>query len=292
MMIKRISLLLVLMLMVACGSNKRTASSSKSKYKKPHTTVVRNVKKPASKRTTHTTKSAGSTTNANGSRTEVLQAVTKVQVTTDLVWAYIDQYKEIAKDNMRKYGVPSSITMAQAILESGAGTGPLSVNANNHFGIKCHKGWTGPSVSHDDDSAGECFRKYDQPGESFQDHSMFLTTRSRYAALFTLDKDDYKGWAKGLRSAGYATDSRYPEKLISLIDRYQLTQFDAEVLGKNYVAVNTKEAISPLSDMYQVSPGDTLYSISKKFNLTVDELRRKNNISENAISIGQNLKIK
>ena len=292
MMIKRISLLLVLMLMVACGSNKRTASSSKSKYKKPHTTVVRNVKKPASKRTTHTTKSAGSTTNADGSRTEVLQAVTKVQVTTDLVWAYIDQYKEIAKDNMRKYGVPSSITMAQAILESGAGTGPLSVNANNHFGIKCHKGWTGPSVSHDDDSAGECFRKYDQPGESFQDHSMFLTTRSRYAALFTLDKDDYKGWAKGLRSAGYATDSKYPEKLISLIDRYQLTQFDAEVLGKNYVAVNTKEAISPLSDMYQVSPGDTLYSISKKFNLTVDELRRKNNISENAISIGQNLKIK
>ena len=292
MMIKRISLLLVLMLMVACGSNKRTASSSKSKYKKPHTTVVRNVKKPASKRTTNATKSGGRNTNSDGSRTEVLQAVTKVQVTTDLVWAYIDQYKEIAKDNMRKYGVPSSITMAQAILESGAGTGPLSVNANNHFGIKCHKGWTGPSVSHDDDSAGECFRKYDQPGESFQDHSMFLTTRSRYAALFTLDKDDYKGWAKGLRSAGYATDSRYPEKLISLIDRYQLTQFDAEVLGKNYVAVNTKEAASPLSDMYQVSPGDTLYSISKKFNLTVEELRRKNNISENAISIGQNLKIK
>jgi len=277
---------------VACGSNKQTASSSKSKYKKPHTTVVRNVKKPTPKRTTHTSKSGGNHNNSDGSKTEVLQAVTKVQVTTDLVWAYIDQYKEIAKDNMRKYGVPSSITMAQAILESGAGTGPLSVNANNHFGIKCHKGWTGPSVSHDDDSAGECFRKYDQPGESFQDHSMFLTTRSRYASLFTLDKDDYKAWAKGLRSAGYATDSRYPEKLIGLIDRYQLNKFDAEVLGTNYIAVNTKESSSPLSDVYQVSPGDTLYSISKKFNLTVDELRRKNNISENAISIGQNLKIK
>ena len=292
MMIKRISLLLVLMLMVACGSNKRTASSSKSKYKKPQTTVVRNVKKPTSKRTTHTAKSAGHSKSSNGSKTEVLQAVTKVQVTTDLVWDYINQYKEIAKDNMRKYGIPSSITMAQAILESGAGTGPLSVNANNHFGIKCHKGWTGPSVSHDDDSAGECFRKYDQPGESFQDHSMFLTTRSRYASLFTLDKDDYKSWAKGLRTAGYATDSKYPEKLISLIDRYQLNKFDAEVLGTTYIASNTKDSSSPLSDMYQVSQGDTLYSISKKFNLTVDELRRKNNISENAISIGQNLKIK
>ena len=292
-MIKKIVLFVFIMLVVACGSSKRTAKSSKSHSKKPNTTVVRNVKKPISRKPSATrTVTQPSKSGGKSSETEILQATTSVRVTNDIVWEYINQYKDIAKDNMRKYGIPSSIIMAQAILESGAGTGPLSRSANNHFGIKCHKEWTGPSVSHDDDSAGECFRKYDQPGESFQDHSTFLTTRSRYASLFTLDKDDYKAWAKGLRNAGYATDSKYPEKLIGLIDRYQLNKFDAEVLGTKFVAVNTKESASPESDTYQVSQGDTLYSISKKFNLTVDELRRKNNLSENAISIGQNLKIK
>ncbi len=294
-MVKKTFLLLIAMLMIACGGSKSKVATSKKYSKKPNTTASRNVRKPVTRKPTPSksnTQVVKVTERSGNSTTEVLQAVTSVKVTTDVVLEYIDTYKETAKENMRKYGIPSSIIMAQAILESGAGTGPLSVAANNHFGIKCHKEWTGPSVSHDDDSAGECFRKYEQPGESFQDHSTFLTTRSRYASLFTLDKDDYKAWAKGLRAAGYATDSKYPEKLIGLIERYQLNKFDAEVLGRNYVPINTKENIATGSDIYQVTQGDTLYSISKKFNLTVEELRRKNNISENAISIGQNLKIK
>lgn len=212
-----------------------------------------------------------------------------------MVLAYIDQYKGIAQNNMAQYGIPASIILAQGILESGAGTGPLSSSANNHFGIKCHKDWTGESVRHDDDSEQECFRKYSDPSESYRDHAIFLTGRSRYAALFELDKDDYKAWAKGLKAAGYATDPKYPDKLIGLIERYQLDRVDALVLGKDYVPVVSTPIVAAMadsSDYYQVSAGDTLYSISKKFNLTVDELKRLNSLQDNALSIGQNLKIK
>ena len=226
------------------------------------------------------------------SKSEILEATTRVKVTTEMVHQYIDQYKEIAKSNMRQYGIPASIIIGQGILESGAGTGPLSTLANNHFGIKCHKEWTGPSVAYDDDAAQECFRQYDHPSESYKDHSLFLTSRSRYEALFELDKDDYKEWARGLRAAGYATDRKYPEKLIGIIERYQLNKYDSEVLGTPFTPANTKDIASADSNMYQVSKGDTLYSISKKFNLTVEELRRKNNITENAISIGQHLRIR
>jgi flagellum-specific peptidoglycan hydrolase FlgJ len=182
--------------------------------------------------------------------------------------------------------------LGQGILESGAGTGPLSVLANNHFGIKCHKDWNGPSVKYDDDEEQECFRKYEQPSESYQDHALFLTNRTWYAPLFQLEKDDYKQWARGLKNAGYATDPKYPDKLIAIIERYQLSRFDSEVLGKEYVSLNTTNQVSVNSDLYQVSQGDTLYSISKKFNITVDDLKRKNDIQDNGISIGQNLKIK
>lgn len=222
---------------------------------------------------------------------EVLEATTKVKVTKEIVLAYINKFKEVAKSNMTQYGIPSSIILAQGILESGAGTGPLSIEGNNHFGIKCHKEWNGKTIKHDDDSAQECFRKYDQPMESYKDHSLFLTSRPWYAGLFKLGKDDYKAWAKGLRSAGYATDPKYPEKLIGIIERYQLGQYDAEVLGHNYTSMASINLVASNPGEYQVAQGDTLYSISKKFNLTVEELKRKNNMSDNAISIGQNLRV-
>lgn len=115
-------------------------------------------------------------------------------------------------EEMRKYKIPASITLAQGILESGSGKGRLAVEANNHFGIKCH-GWTGKKIYHDDDASQECFRKYDYAKSSFEDHSTFLTTRGRYSKLFDYKVDDYKSWAKGLRAAGYATDRKYPQKI-------------------------------------------------------------------------------
>jgi flagellum-specific peptidoglycan hydrolase FlgJ len=210
-----------------------------------------------------------------------------------MVLDYISTYKEIAKNNMRQYGIPSSIILGQGILESGAGTGPLSVLANNHFGIKCHKDWTGPSVNYDDDEEQECFRKYDKSVESYQDHAIFLKNRPWYRPLFDLEKDDYKLWARGLKNAGYATDPKYPDKLIAIIERYQLNQYDAEVLGKDFdVKVSNEKPVSLNSELYQVAPGDTLYSISKKFNISIEDLKRYNDIRDNALSIGQNLKVK
>jgi flagellum-specific peptidoglycan hydrolase FlgJ len=311
-MLRKISLLIIAILLIGCGGNKPIARNST--YKKPNTSVA--TRKPTPKKQVVTKKhvaskpmartasqgakdNSKSTPNATTySKPEILEATTRVKVTTAMVIEYINQYKDIAKNNMSQYGIPASIILGQGILESGAGTGPLSALANNHFGIKCHKEWTGPSVSYDDDEAQECFRKYEQPSQSYQDHSLFLTSRDRYAFLFELDKHDYAGWARGLKAAGYATDPKYPEKLIGIIDRYQLSKYDAEVLGKEWIPLNTaplaqKENIPGNSDqVYQVMQGDTLYSISKKFNLSVDELRKKNNLSENAISIGQNLKIK
>jgi hypothetical protein len=207
---------------------------------------------------------------------------------------------------MKTYGIPASIILAQGILESGAGRGDLAVEANNHFGIKCHKDWLGESVRHDDDSAQECFRKYPEAAESYRDHALFLVGKKRYEALFTFEKDDYKAWAKGLRAAGYATDPNYPDKLISYIERYNLHQYDCLVTGKNYTPINkstaapTKSPSRPVNsnsnsndpNLYEVQKGDTLYSISKKFNLLVDDLKQKNNLTDNAISIGQRLRVK
>lgn len=156
---------------------------------------------------------------------------------SELILAYIEQFKDVAKANMREFGIPCSIILAQGILESSAGTGILSRDANNHFGIKCHKEWKGPSVRHDDDSPQECFRKYQHPLESYKDHSLFLKDRSWYASLFELKKDDYKAWAKGLKAAGYATDRRYDKKLISIIERYKLDKLDAEVLENKEAAI-------------------------------------------------------
>lgn len=200
---------------------------------------------------------------------------------------YIAMYGPTARANMQQYGIPASITLAQGILESGAGRSELTRRANNHFGIKCHD-WTGERVYHDDDRRGECFRKYANPADSFRDHSLFLTQRGRYAFLFDLDKDDYRGWAKGLRQAGYATDRKYPEKLISLIERYELYRFDQEVLqGGKSVAYDNPPASRASS--YTVRKGDTLYSISRRYGLSVEQLMKYNNLKGTTISIGQTL---
>jgi flagellum-specific peptidoglycan hydrolase FlgJ len=185
---------------------------------------------------------------------------------------------------MRESKIPASITLAQGILESGSGRGRLSVEGNNHFGIKCH-GWTGKKIYHDDDASQECFRKYDHANSSFEDHSKFLTGRGRYAKLFKLRPGDYKGWAKGLRAAGYATDRKYPEKLISLIKRYNLDKYDDMVLGN-------KSVIEAIEIKHIVTKGDTLYSLSKKYHTTVEELKRLNRLDSNEISLGQLLIIK
>lgn len=156
---------------------------------------------------------------------------------------YIDKYKDIAISKMKEYNIPASITLAQGLLESGSGNSPLAKEANNHFGIKCHKEWTGMTYIMDDDELGECFRKYASAEESFNDHSLFLTSRPRYATLFTLDVKDYKGWAYGLKAAGYATNPRYAEMLIKIIEENQLFLFDSG--ADNYKLLADKNKPSP-----------------------------------------------
>lgn len=277
MMFKKVVLLFVFLILGACSSSKPTVRTSK-----PSTPIVRNVKKPISKTT--------STDNSESRpEPEVLEATSKVKVTTAMVHQYIDDFKETAKSNMKEFGVPASITLAQGILESGVGTGSLSQQANNHFGIKCHKEWNGPSVLYDDDASDECFRKYQDPSESYRDHSLFLTSRSRYDFLFDLPSGDYKAWAKGLKKAGYATDPKYPDKLISLIERYDLHQYDEEVMGSAPRERKSYSESKSNKNEYTVTKGDTLYSLSKKFEISVEELKKKNKLQSNSLSIGQKL---
>jgi hypothetical protein len=139
---------------------------------------------------------------------------------------YVDRYKNIAVQEMMIYRIPASITLAQGILESNAGKSRLATEANNHFGIKCHADWQGKTFTQDDETKNECFRKYENPFESFRDHSYFLSQRDRYKSLFNLDINDYKKWAYGLKQAGYATNPKYPEQLIRTIENYELYRFD------------------------------------------------------------------
>lgn len=143
---------------------------------------------------------------------------------------YIDQYKDIAIEQMRKHRIPASITLAQGVFESGAGRSYLARQGNNHFGIKCHD-WSGRTVYYDDDARDECFRAYRNAYESYEDHSRFLTSSPRYKRLFSLRTDDYKGWARGLKACGYATNPAYAQKLIDIIELYGLNKYDT---GKGY----------------------------------------------------------
>jgi flagellum-specific peptidoglycan hydrolase FlgJ len=204
------------------------------------------------------------------------------KLTADPNEVYISQYAEIARDEMKKFKIPASITLAQGLLESQSGQGDLAMKSNNHFGIKCKREWKGKRVYHDDDAPQECFRAYKDPKDSFRDHSLFLVNRDRYAALFKLKKDDYKGWAHGLKKAGYATDPRYANKLISLIERFSLWRYDGRKAPKPQTAD---------SNTYVVQKGDTLYGLSRKFNIPLSKLKKTNGLTSSEIQVGQRLRI-
>lgn len=221
------------------------------------------------------------------------------------VTSYIERFKKIAVKEMDQYGIPASITLAQGLFESGNGNSELAKIANNHFGIKCTSDWNGKSYYKNDDRDNDCFRVYNNPEDSYRDHSEFLK-RKRYAFLFELDKNDYKGWAYGLKQAGYATNPKYPELLISVIERYRLDQYDKpegeiqkikredRVLAEinQNIGTENKDSVinsTPSEKLHTVVAGDTLYNISKRFGLTVDELKALNNMPDNNIKLGQKL---
>ena len=268
--------------LASCGSNKKTNQNTKN------TGVVLNESKP-----------------------EKLPSVNEKELTKELVkvnpklnkqtLAYIRKYAPIAVKEMHQNKIPASITLAQGILESGRGRSELALKSNNHFGIKCHTQWKGERVYHDDDEEGECFRKYQYVETSYDDHSAFLTKRKRYAFLFNYDAKDYKKWARGLKKAGYATDKKYPNKLIGIIENYKLYEFD-NVKNKDFkvqketvkteVIKEVTEDLTPkysVGKYYEVKKGDTLYSIAKKFKTTVDVIKEINALKDNTISIGQHL---
>jgi Mannosyl-glycoprotein endo-beta-N-acetylglucosaminidase/LysM domain len=228
--------------------------------------------------------------------------------------SYIDSFKAVAIEEMNKFGIPASITLAQGILESGSGNSDLAKYANNHFGIKCTSDWKGKAYYKDDDQKDDCFRVYKDPRESYKDHSNFLK-RKRYSALFELDKNDYKNWAIGLKNAGYATNPKYPDLLINLIEKYSLYQYDQpesereKILREDrvFTEINanipkeqqkfTPVAVAPKDPptaleggkYYVVEQGDTLFKISQLYKITVDELKALNQLTDNNIKIGQKL---
>jgi len=227
--------------------------------------------------------------------------------TTYTSLTYIDRFKTIAIQEMNLYGIPASITIAQGLFESGSGNGELARVANNHFGIKCTSDWKGKGYYKDDDAHNDCFRVYDKPEDSFRDHSEFLK-RPRYAKLFQLDKNDYVGWAKGLKDAGYATNPNYPNLLINIIQKYNLTQYDSPEsepqkenrenrvltqINDNTIVAKQDSAVQTdtTNKMYTVVTGDTLYSIARRFGITVEDLKALNNLSDNNIKIGQKLTV-
>lgn len=280
-------LLLSLLIMASCTAKKsviQTTKKTATSYKPIVKSNAKNQDKPKSQPKAGVRKD-----------TLILEATSKVAVTNEIILDYISNNKGIAQSNMKNFGIPASIILGQAILESGAGTAALSVQANNHFGIKCHKDWMGETIKHNDDALAECFRKYNDASDSFKDHANLLVKGKRYASLFDLEKTDYKAWAKGLREAGYATDVNYPSKLIGIIERFELFKYDGNATENTSVStpkIETKtienKAINP--NEYLIQKGDTLYSISKKFNITVENLQKLNN-NVTILSIGQVLKV-
>lgn len=193
---------------------------------------------------------------------------------------YIKQYRDIAVQEMKRYHIPASITLAQGLLESGAGQSTLARKSNNHFGIKCGGDWTGRTVSHDDDARGECFRAYKHPKESYEDHSKFLAGRPRYAGLFKLSITDYKGWARGLKKAGYATNPRYADQLIGIIELYDLHRYDTKD-GLKWMKQNPNPHQPYVANglLYiVVRAGDSWKSISKEFDISQSKLRKYNDL--------------
>ncbi len=201
---------------------------------------------------------------------------------------YINQYKDLAIREMLQYRIPASITLAQAVFESGAGRSRLAMLGNNHFGIKCHD-WTGRTIAEDDDALGECFRAYDHPLQSFEDHSKFLVSSSRYRKLFSLSMEDYRGWAHGLKACGYATNPRYANKLIELIELYKLYVYDSarsydhamvEYSG-NQTVVNQAKPLHPIAifnkNYYiRARRGDTFKLIGEEIGVSYKKIAKYN----------------
>lgn len=201
---------------------------------------------------------------------------------------YINQYRDLAIEQMLKFKIPASITLAQGLLESGAGYSELATKGNNHFGIKCH-GWTGRKTYHDDDEAQECFRAYNNVYESYEDHSLLLSRQPRYRSLFSLDGDDYKGWAHGLKKCGYATSPTYAQKLIGIIELYKLQQYDKAKKYDRFMESRTykdspsaKGGIQHPIHRYNknyyivVKQGDTFRSLGKELGLSYRKIAKYN----------------
>ncbi len=223
---------------------------------------------------------------------------------------YISKYADIAIRQMKQYGVPASIILAQGMLESDNGNSSLAVKANNHFGIKCHKDWKGPTMYHDDDRRNECFRKYKNSEGSYMDHSLFLRGGRRYATLFDLESTDYKGWARGLKKAGYATNPKYADMLIKIIEENELYNFDkgvavavesprkgtgqlVDVDGFTIDIYKTRKVFTRNRIKYiVVKAGDTFYSLTKELSLMPWQIYKYNELAEDSIlQIGQEIYI-
>ena len=193
---------------------------------------------------------------------------------------YIKKYRDIAVEEMKRYHIPASITLAQGLLESGAGYGTLARKSNNHFGIKCGSDWRGKTVKHDDDARNECFRVYKDPKDSYRDHSKFLAGKQRYAFLFDLKITDYKGWARGLKKAGYATNPRYAHQLIDIIERYDLDKYDKKG-GLKWMKENPNPHEPYIANglLYIIArQGDTWKNLSKEFDISKRKLRKYNDL--------------
>ena len=199
---------------------------------------------------------------------------------------YFNQYKDVAIEQMQRYNIPASITLAQGVFESGAGRSELAVRGNNHFGIKCN-GWTGRKTYHDDDEDNECFRAYYSAYESYEDHSRFLVNSPRYRQLFSLKKTDYKGWAKGLKAAGYATNPQYANKLIEIIQLYKLYQYDEAKHYDKFMYEHTKDQPVNGQDLHVIKAfnknyyiivrqGDTFKSVAKEIGISYKKLAKYN----------------
>lgn len=203
---------------------------------------------------------------------------------------YIDQWSPIAIEQMNNYGIPASITLAQGLLESGAGRSELAREGNNHFGIKCHNGWTGPTVYKDDDQRNDCFRSYRNARESYEDHSRFLVNGQRYRSLFSLKPTDYKGWARGLKAAGYATNPKYADRLIDIIEVYKLYEYDSpSVAHHHHTHIEPHPSASSTFNVYTFNDriyvlarrGDTFRSIGDEIGISRRKLARYNERDKN-----------
>ena len=241
------------------------------------------------------------------------------------VVTYIEQFSELAVEEMVRSGVPAAIKLAQGIVETQAGKSDLVLRSNNHFGIKCKSTWTGERVFHDDDEKGECFRKYGTARDSWRDHSDFLRSQPRYASLFRLAPTDYEGWATGLKAAGYATLPEYPEKLIRYIETYRLDAYSLKALARMNggqgdsldarspsgaprdssaaslpvrnnagAAAGKSETVPQNADsclLHKVEPGETLYGLSRRYGVEQGELMKLNGLRSTGLAAGLILRI-